>query len=176
MVLLILAVIWAAVLVPPALQSRRENRPGDSIASFRSQLRVLERTTPGFSTRPASRLASSRCRRPRSSANRPTRATSTAPVARSAAYARRAEARRRRRDIFVTLLGAVGLTLGAALVMGGPVWALHLAVLALFVGYLALLIYMQHQAAEREMKVHFLHERRPARAVDPAVLRRSATH
>ncbi len=174
MVLLILAVIWAAVLLPPALQSRRENRPGDSIASFRSQLRVLERTTPGFGPRPIRRA-------PRSSAPqalpvRQTRVTGHAPVARSAAYARRAEARRRRRDIFVTLLGAVALTLAAALVMGGPVWGLHFAVLALFVGYVALLIYMQHQVAEREMKVRFLHERRPARAVDPAVLRRSATN
>src|SRR5690606_39638677 len=33
--------------VPPYLQNRRETRPGDSIASFRSQLSVLERTTPG---------------------------------------------------------------------------------------------------------------------------------
>src|SRR3546814_9095948 len=47
LVLVILAMIWAAVLVPPYLQNRRESRPGDSIASFRNQLSVLERTTPG---------------------------------------------------------------------------------------------------------------------------------
>ena len=47
LVLVILAAIWAAVLVPPYLQNRRETRPGDSIATFRSQLSVLERTTPG---------------------------------------------------------------------------------------------------------------------------------
>ena len=41
LVLVILAAIWAAVLVPPYLQNRRETRPGDSIASFRSQLSVL---------------------------------------------------------------------------------------------------------------------------------------
>ena len=46
LVLVILGLIWAAVLVPPYLQNRREHRPGDSIASFRHQLSVLERATP----------------------------------------------------------------------------------------------------------------------------------
>ena len=50
LVLVILALIWAAVLLPPYLQNRRETRPGDSIANFRSQLSVLERTTPGRSS------------------------------------------------------------------------------------------------------------------------------
>ena len=43
MVLLILAVIWAAVLLPPYLQNRSESRPADSISSFQRQLSVLER-------------------------------------------------------------------------------------------------------------------------------------
>ena len=34
LVLVILALIWAAVLVPPYLQNRRESRPGDSIATY----------------------------------------------------------------------------------------------------------------------------------------------
>jgi hypothetical protein len=45
---LLLGVIWAAVLVPPWLQSRREARPIASIKSFRSQLWSLERATPNY--------------------------------------------------------------------------------------------------------------------------------
>ena len=47
LVLVILGLIWGFVLIPPYLQTRRESRPSDSIASFRQQLSVLERTTPG---------------------------------------------------------------------------------------------------------------------------------
>ena len=43
MVLFILAVIWAAVLLPPYLQNRSESRPADPISSFQRQLSVLER-------------------------------------------------------------------------------------------------------------------------------------
>ena len=46
LVLVILGLIWGFVLIPPYLQNRRESRPSDSIASFRQQLSVLERTTP----------------------------------------------------------------------------------------------------------------------------------
>ncbi|MBV8162398.1 MAG: hypothetical protein JO265_15875, partial [Acidimicrobiia bacterium] len=44
--LLILAVVWAAVLVPPWLRSRADARPADSISAFRHRLTVLERTGP----------------------------------------------------------------------------------------------------------------------------------
>ena len=46
MVLLVLAVVWAAVLIPPALRARQEGRPSDSISNFRRQLAVLRRTGP----------------------------------------------------------------------------------------------------------------------------------
>src|SRR5205085_2879709 len=44
--LLILAVVWAVVLVPPWLRSRADARPADSIGAFRHRLTVLERTGP----------------------------------------------------------------------------------------------------------------------------------
>jgi hypothetical protein len=47
-VLLLLGVIWAAVLLPPWLQNRRERRPIASIRSFHRQLWLLERTSPGY--------------------------------------------------------------------------------------------------------------------------------
>ena len=46
MVLLVLAGIWAAVLIPPAVRARAEGRPGDSIHNFKRQLTVLRRTGP----------------------------------------------------------------------------------------------------------------------------------
>jgi len=47
-VFLLLGVIWAAVLIPPWLQARREARPIASIMSFRSQLWSLQRATPTY--------------------------------------------------------------------------------------------------------------------------------
>lgn len=153
-VLLILAVIWAAVLVPPALQNRRENRPGDSIAMFRNQLHVLERATPGF-----------RERRPTPMASRPAMVRTGMPARAGSAPSRR-EVRRRRRDIFVTLLGGVVVTMGAAVLLGGVVWALQVVVDILFVGYVGMLIRIQQQAAEREMKVAYLPEHRSVARVE----------
>ncbi len=45
---LLLGVIWAAVLLPPWLQSRRDARPNASMVTFRRQLWSLARTSPGY--------------------------------------------------------------------------------------------------------------------------------
>jgi len=45
---LLLGVIWAAVLLPPWLQSRRDARPNASMLAFRRQLWSLARTSPGY--------------------------------------------------------------------------------------------------------------------------------
>jgi hypothetical protein len=178
MVLLILAVIWAAVLVPPWLQNRKESRPGDSIASFRQQLHVLERAAPGY--RPSSgtvtRLADHRP---------PVASPVTTPVAtastrrpgalRRPEALRRAEVRKRRRDVFLTLLGAVGLTFLMALAVGGPVWTLHLGVLILFAGYVGMLVKLQQQGAEREVKVRYLASGQASRPEPALLLRRSGS-
>lgn len=168
LVLVILAAIWAAVLVPPYLQNRRETRPGDSIASFRSQLSVLERTTPGGRA-----SASARMDLPRYDARRSPVAAAQ-PIRRPArptdAALRRAEARRRRRDVFLTLLGAVGVTLVLAVALGGLVWMLHLAIDAAFVAYVGLLVKMQQVSAEKEQKVRYLPASR--RTTEPQLLLR----
>lgn len=171
LVLVILAAIWAAVLVPPYLQNRRETRPGDSIASFRSQLSVLERTTP-------TGRASAAARRdlPRYDSNRSSVATRrpARPSAHpSAAVMRRAEARRRRRDVFLTLLGAVGVTFVLAMALGGPVWMLHLAVDVAFFGYVGMLVKLQQVSAEKEQKVRYLPASRQAEP--QLLLRRSGS-
>src|SRR6478752_4534029 len=47
LVLLVVAAAWAAVLVPPLLRSRIENRPNSSVSDFRDQLSSLQRAMPG---------------------------------------------------------------------------------------------------------------------------------
>ncbi len=45
-VLLVVAAAWAAVLLPPLLRSRIENRPNSSVSDFRNQLSSLQRAMP----------------------------------------------------------------------------------------------------------------------------------
>lgn len=73
LVLLVVAAAWAAVLLPPMLRSRVENRPNSSVTDFRRQLNTLQSTaTPARgSVRAMGRpLASSPLQRP-AAAGRP---------------------------------------------------------------------------------------------------------
>jgi hypothetical protein len=45
-VLLAIAAAWAAVIIPPLLRSRVENRPNSSVSDFRRQLSTLQRAVP----------------------------------------------------------------------------------------------------------------------------------
>jgi len=45
LVLLVVAAAWAAVLIPPMLRSRVENRPNSSVTDFRRQLNTLQTTS-----------------------------------------------------------------------------------------------------------------------------------
>lgn len=119
MVLLVLAAIWAAVLLPPYLQKRRAFHPSSSVVDFRHQLSVLERTGDPLAPRTARSL-------PRHTISR-------------------AEVQRRRRDVLATLTAAAVLTFLLAVVAGGVTWLLHLAVDAALLGYVALLMQVQQQ-------------------------------
>ncbi len=46
MILVILAVMWVVVLGSQLLRNRADARPADSVAAFREQLAVIERTSP----------------------------------------------------------------------------------------------------------------------------------
>jgi hypothetical protein len=162
MVLLVLVAVWVAVLLPPYLQNRREGRPSDSIATFRQQLEVLERATPGHLGDNVTRIAPYR-------ATAPLRAP-----ARAAATLRKADAVRRRRDVFLTLLAAAGVTFLAALPLGGPVWMLHLLVDAFLFGYTAMLIQIQQRGMEQDRKVAYL-PRSGGRPAEQLMLRRSGS-
>ena len=154
MVLLILALIWAAVLLPPWLRRRREGRPGDSVLSFRRQLSTLERATPGRGLR---RDGLPLTRSP----------AAVGPMSRS-------EARKRRRDVFYALLAATGVSLLLAAAMKGPMIVLFVLCLGALGGYTALLVQIQRRTAERVQKVRPL---RPQTVTpDPAyLLRRSVS-
>jgi hypothetical protein len=47
LVLLVVAAAWAAVLIPPMLRSRVDNRPNSSVTDFRRQLSTLQGTATG---------------------------------------------------------------------------------------------------------------------------------
>ena len=75
-VLLVVAAAWAAVLLPPLLRSRLENRPNSSVLDFRNQLSSLQRAVPtrGVSVRSMGRsLAPSMLSRPAASGRPDTR-------------------------------------------------------------------------------------------------------
>lgn len=56
-VLLAVAAAWAAVLLPPLLRSRMENRPGSSVTDFRRQLSTLQRAVPTRTMTPMRSMA-----------------------------------------------------------------------------------------------------------------------
>jgi hypothetical protein len=167
LVLFILAVIWAAVLLPPYLQNRSESRPADSISSFQHQLSVLQRRAGTVA--PQARLTTGPS----------PRAARAAGIARSSSpqpfRMTRSAARKRRRDVFFTLTAAVLLTFPIAVLMGGPVWGLQVFCDLMLVAYVLLLIQSQQRAAERDAKVRYLAG--PERAApEPALaLRRSGS-
>lgn len=144
-VLILLAIVWAIVLVPPLVRNRADLRPGSSVSSFRQDLAVIGRTTPTSSLRAPS-LPSVGPRTARAGAGAPLDGT---PVGRSAA-------RKRRRDVLLTLAGAAGFTLLLALAFGGPMVFLHLAVDVALGAYVYLLVQVRKLAEERAVKVRHL--------------------
>lgn len=85
-VLLAVAAAWAAVLLPPLLRSRTENRPGSSVSDFNRQLSSLQRSVPTRGMAPmrsmARPLAQSPLARP-AAAGRPVQMHRTLAVASS---------------------------------------------------------------------------------------------
>ena len=154
MVLVVLAGIWAAVLVPPMLRSRAEARPADSIGNFRRQLRVLQRTGPSVAAMgdPSRPLPT---RRPPMA---PPGAVGAPLVPRTAMSARRARTLRRRRDVLAVLLASMTgtLFLGAVFPSLRSLLLLHLLLDVALVAYVAMLVRARNAAAEREMKLRFL--------------------
>lgn len=193
MVLLVLAGIWAAVLIPPAVRARAEGRPGDSIHNFKRQLTVLRRTGPhrssvaggdhwyrSNSSQPALTPVHGPLRNARTSPAAAYRSPARAArVVSPTASAARSRTIRRRRDVLSALLVAVVATLALGLLFNmGIMLVAHVVADVLLVAYVALLVHQRNVAAERDMKVRFLpqpHRLDPALLrAEPALLRRSA--
>ncbi len=132
-VFIALAIVWAIVLVPPAVRHRSAARPGSSVSRFRQGLDVLGRATP----------------HPSSTPRRPLRPGGPRPAARAAA-------RKRRRDVFLTLVGVAAFTLLLAVAFGGVAVALHLAADVVLGTYVYLLVQMRKVASEQAVKVRYL--------------------
>lgn len=155
LVLVILAAVWAAVLLPPVVRNRREGRPDNSVTSFRAQLSTLERATPGTSLRtvaPGSSLG--------------------APMVPSAMN--RSDAKRRRRDVLVGLLGATAFTFLLLVLVGGTgITLLFLASASALGAYVYALRQLQVRSIERVAKVRTL---RPRSSPAPVLaMRRTAS-
>lgn len=135
MVLVILALIWAAVLLPPFLRYRLEGHPVDSVGRFRRHLRVLESTSPA-----ASALATN-----------PVMAGSPSVPVAWLTEARRLRRLRRRQQVAYVLLGAMASTLIIALIPGfGFMVAVHVIADAAFVAYVAMLAKVRHDERVRD--------------------------
>jgi hypothetical protein len=175
LVLLVLAVIWAAVLIPPALRARAEGRPGDSISAFHRQLAVLRRTGP--LSRGSGMVSKGSVPLPRSTSvvmggnvramNRPSRNRRPVAATRPTPSVARARTLQRRRAVLAALVcGALGTLVLGAIPFLRALWGLHLIVDVLLVAYVGLLIHQRNLAAERDINVHFLPNAVP---LDPMV-------
>jgi hypothetical protein len=179
-VLLILASMWVAVLLPTVLRSREAVRSTDSVGDFRRQLWVLARTRRASLGMAYSSHSAAVPQRPvaPSGPDLPARAmvSDRAPVAPSrqpVAWTTRQHTLRRRREVLKTLLTGITLTflLGAVPSLR-LAWGFSAVLAGMTVTYLAALVHLRGVALERSTKVAFLD---PHRQPEPAfVLRRSA--
>jgi len=128
-VLVILAALWAVVLLPPMLRSRAE-RANDSIGDFNYRLDVLGRTNGALHAAGA---------RPRVS-----------PGQRAA---------KRRRDVLRTMLATVGgLALLASWTNLLIVWVMFVASALAFGAFCALWAWARSLQVERAVKVRSMHQ------------------
>lgn len=158
MVLLVLAMLWGIVLIPPALRARSEARRGRSVDTFRRRLALLApvpeaplAARPALATRPvvAARPAVALVARPVLAA---TPAGGPAPFRPA-----RAAILRRRRRVIGGLSIAMAVTLAAGTLPALRwLWAVHLALDLGFAAYVSGLRRLRRLALERAAKVRYL--------------------
>jgi hypothetical protein len=186
---LLLGVIWAAVLVPPWLQSRREARPTASMVNFRRQLWSLARTSPGQGpvyadtyvmddgydaydedlddVAAGDELAPRRSQAGSVVSVGSVGSVEAAPSSVLPSSRPGAGSYRRRRRVLSALTVMAVATVAPGVLLGGAWWIGQAVTGGLLVSYLALLIRRQRRLAERAQKVHYL---APIRAPRPAVV------
>ncbi len=157
--LLVLAIAWAAVLLPPYLRKRRHARLGDSISLFNRHLSVLERTAPTGSTSSSlSPLANG--------------AAAPLPVPRSAI-----EAQQRRREVLAIMGAAILVSLAAAALIGGVFVIVHVLIDVIALAYVGMLARLKRVHDERAQKVRTLPvvSQQGGRSAEPVLLRSSGS-
>jgi hypothetical protein len=150
LIVVILAVMWTAVLVPPLLRSRSEGRPSNSIVDFRRQLTTLQRSAPmGLSKMPG-RVGA----RPAGLYRTPTSTARAVPqVSLSGSYGTRSAMRRRRQNVLFTLGSIVVLSGLLGFGMHYPLMVVvNLVADVLLAGYLYLLVQLRRVEEERAMR------------------------
>ncbi len=162
MVLLVLAVLWAIVLIPPALRNRAEARQGRSVENFRKRLEVLAPPAVPRASRPPSAVRPIGSSPPRIAAVAQPGPVLPVPRPQPTAATRlpsRAAVLRRRRHVFAGLCLASILTLGAALAVPGLRLVLvvaHLLANTALAAYVTGLRRLRLLARERQAKVRYL--------------------
>jgi hypothetical protein len=161
-VLLLLALIWGALLVS-WLRSRSATTFTDSVGTFRRHLNVLERATP-TTVRPANRLSDPRPQyRPGPAGRSSVPGRRPGPMAANASAMRRRQAQKRRRDVFFALMAGTVGAFALALIPGMSImWSVQVLFDLMLGSYVAVLVRLRNQAAEREMKLRYMSAGRPA--------------
>ena len=155
-VIFVLAILWAAVLVPPILRSRAESAGTlGGISDFFGRMREgLGGHRAGGSD--PSMPALQPIIGPISPYGAPSpygNASPSAPVGPVRVPGGMSPGQRRRRDVLVGLLAASGLTfLMAAFSSGMTFWVLHLLADVLLVGYVYLLLQMKARSSSGERR------------------------
>lgn len=167
MVLFILAVVWALYLASWLRSRAQGRRNNNSIASFNKHLSVLERARPAGNVQPLRTTAPPRTGVPAAVPSNVSGLVTIGSTMNDRPSPARplhgprpmtlAEARKRRRDVLMVLVGFVVFTLAVYLLVGGPTLYLQLLADGLLVAYVGLLANTQRLARERREKVRYLH-------------------
>ena len=180
-VILVLAILWAAVLLPPILRARSEGGGNGVSGGITEVMGVFTSAIDRVRGHEAPLATGQPLMGPVGPVN---------GVGSMRTPGGMSPAQRRRRDVLIGLLCAAGITLVMALFSGGNIVfvALHLVTDVLLGGYVYLLLQVKSRAADRRTKVRPLRPATPRlRSVPPLadtgpasnpalVLRRSATY
>jgi hypothetical protein len=156
--LVILALLWAAVLVPDFIQRSQERSRSDSIGSFSRQLSTLSQTLP--SSRPGQATSRPQPSRPLGS---PTYGLTRQPVRTPRPPMVSSATQKRRQDVMTTLVTVALMTFLGAVSVGGIFFIAHVLVDVALVAYLGLLLFTTRKAQVRAQVtvLYSAHERAP---------------
>ena len=141
LLVVVLAVMWIVVLVPPLLRSRSIGRPSNSVGDFRRQLSTLQ--APGGRSSHLRPVAAYRA--PHAGRTNVRAIAAPSPV--------RSATRQRRQNILVGLLALAGLTAVIGFGMQSRMFVtLHLVADVLLAGYVYLLVQIKKSQQAKSVR------------------------